>query len=301
MEPYQPGKIPVLLVHGLLSSPATWAPLYNDLQADPLLRERFQFWVYFYPTSDPYLATAVDLRHALAKLRDDLDPQHQDPALDQMVLVGHSMGGLVSKLLSVDGGDDFWRLVSDEPIVQVKATAEVREELDDTFYFRRQPGVRRVVFLGTPHRGSRLSPSLPARLALKFVRAPKELLAEANDVAAENPTLKLRQLPTSVDLLAPHAPALEVLAARSAPPGVHYHSIIGVAPLSRTLRIAEVLAGFGKPEPGDGVVPYSSAHLDSVDSELVVPAEHTEVHHHPLAVQEVRRILLLHLQGEPAK
>ena len=111
----------MLLVHGLLSSPVTWAPMFNDLQADPVLRERFQFWVYFYPTGNPYLATAADLRQNLDAIRADLDPQHQDPALDQMVLVGHSMGGLVSQLLTVDGGDDFWKLVSDEPIQQVKA------------------------------------------------------------------------------------------------------------------------------------------------------------------------------------
>jgi pimeloyl-ACP methyl ester carboxylesterase len=294
LEPYQPGKIPVLLVHGLLSSPATWAPLYNDLQADPQLRERFQFWVYFYPTSDPYLATAADLRHALTKLRDDLDPRHQDATLDQMVMVGHSMGGLVSKLLTVDGGDDFWKLVSDEPIVQVKARADVEEELQETFYFRRQPQVRRVVFLGTPHHGSRLSPSLPARLALRFVRAPKMVLDAADELAKENPDLTLRQLPTSVDLLAPHAPALEVLAARPRPAGVHYHSVIGVAPKA-SANLDRWLAG--DKEPGDGVVPYASAHLDSAETELVVPADHFHVHQHPLAVREVRRILLEHAQA----
>src|SRR5205814_6694120 len=84
LEPYQPGKIPVLLVHGLLSSPATWAPLFNDLQADPQLRERFQFWVYSYPTADPYLTTAADLRRALTELRDKLDPRGRDAAMDQM-------------------------------------------------------------------------------------------------------------------------------------------------------------------------------------------------------------------------
>src|SRR5207237_2079026 len=85
LEPYQPGKIPVLFVHGLLSTPVTWAPMFNDLQADPVLRDRFQFWVYFYPTGDPYLATAADLRKKLDAIRADLDPRHQDPALDQLV------------------------------------------------------------------------------------------------------------------------------------------------------------------------------------------------------------------------
>ncbi len=291
LEPYQPGKIPVLLVHGLLSSPVTWAPMFNDLQADPAVRDRFQFWVYFYPTGDPYLATAADLRRRLDEVRANLDPKRRDPALDQLVLVGHSMGGLISHLQTVAGGDDFWKLVSDEPIQQVRADGEVKD-LEETFYFRPRMDVKRVIFLGTPHRGSKLSPSLPARLAQRFIKAPNLMLAEATDLTTENPALKYRQLPNSVDLLAPNAPALEVLLARPKPPGVHYHSVIGIAPKNST-SFEIWLAGDTK-EPGDGVVPASSAHLDEADSELIVPADHFHVHQHPLAVREVRRILLEH-------
>jgi pimeloyl-ACP methyl ester carboxylesterase len=300
LEPYQPGKIPVLLVHGLLSSPVTWAPMFNDLQADPVLRDRFQFWVYFYPTGDPYLATAADLRRNLDAIRADLDPRHQDPALDQLVLVGHSMGGLISHLQTVPGGDDFWKLVSDEPITQVKADEDVKEQLNETFYFRPRMDVKRVVFLGTPHRGSRLSPSLPARLAQRFIKAPNLMLAEATDLTTLNPTLKYRQLPNSVDLLAPNAPALLVLADRPRPPQVHYHSVIGEAP--RCSAVVERWLAGDSNEPGDGVVPASSAHLEGVDSELIVRADHFHVHQHPLAVREVRRILLEHAaaSGLPA-
>jgi pimeloyl-ACP methyl ester carboxylesterase len=301
LEPYQPGKIPVLLVHGLLSSPVTWAPMFNDLQADPVLRDRFQFWVYFYPTGDPYLATAADLRRNLDAIRADLDPRHQDPALDQLVLVGHSMGGLISHLQTVPGGDDFWKLVSDEPIMQVKAEENVKDQLEETFYFRPRMDVKRVVFLGTPHHGSRLSPSFPARLAQRFIKAPKDLLAEASDLTVENPNLKYRQLPNSVDLMAPNAPALLVLADRPRPGQVHYHSVIGVAPKCSVL-VERWLAGDSN-EPGDGVVPAASAHLNGADSELVVPADHFHVHQHPLAVREVRRILLEHAaaSGLPAQ
>ena len=109
LEPYQPGKIPVVMVHGLLSSPLTWAPAFNELQADPELRKRFQFLVVFYPTGNSYIATAADLRRDLDKFREDIDPQHKDAALDDMVLIGHSMGGLISKLMTVDSGDDFWK------------------------------------------------------------------------------------------------------------------------------------------------------------------------------------------------
>jgi pimeloyl-ACP methyl ester carboxylesterase len=291
-EPYEPGKIPVVMVHGLLSSPLTWTPLFNELRADPELRKHFQFWFYLYPTANPYLATAADLHESLRRLRSELDPERRDGALDQMVFVGHSMGGLVSKLLTLDSGNDFWRLVSAEPLEAVKADAADRDELRRVFFFKHEPAVKRVIFLGTPHHGSNLSPSPPARLAGWFIRLPQDLLTAARDVAAENPGLWLAsapdrhgaQVPTSLDLLTPGAPALELLASRTAPPGVHYHSIIGDL--------------FGKgPGGGDGVVSYRSAHLEGVDSEVVVRADHLHVHHHPRAVLEVRRILLEHARA----
>ncbi len=304
LAPYQRGKIPVVFVHGLLSSPLTWAPVINDLQADPVLRQRYQFWYYFYPTANPYLATAADLRRALARLRDELDPGHTDAALDDMVFVGHSMGGLVSKLLTVDGGDDFWRLISDRPLDRLKLSPSARAELEETFYFRRVPGVRRVIFLGTPHHGSKLSPSPLGKLADQLAGVPRALMSAAQEALADNPDLASdaakRRIPTSVDLLDPKSPALALLAARPRPEGVTYHSVIGILPKSEPVleRLLEDTS-----EPGDGVVPYRSAHVEGVESELVVPADHFHVHHHPLAILEVRRILLEHAQaaaGPPA-
>ena len=267
--------------------------MFNDLQADPALRERFQFWVYFYPTGDPYLATAADLRQRLDLLRADLDPQRRDPALDQMVLVGHSMGGLVSQLHDGDGGDDFWKLVERRavPAGEGRGTG-AREQLEDTFYFHRRPDVRRVIFLGTPHRGSRLSPSLPGRLAQPVHRARRLLMAEATDLTTENPTLKYRQLPTSVDLLAPNAPALEVLADRPRPPEVHYHSVIGVAP--KGSRGGRALVGRRSSEAGRRRGPVTSATWTMSIRNWSCRPITTTVHQHPLAVREVRRILLEH-------
>jgi len=299
LEPYQPGKIPVLMVHGLLSSPTTWLPLFNDLRADPVLRERYQFWFYFYPTSNPYIVTAADLRDNLHRLRARVDSQHQDRAFDQMVLVGHSMGGLISHLLTIDSGDDFWKLVSTQPLDRLKLRQESELELRRVFYFQREPWVKRVVFLGTPHHGSKLSPALPGLLADYLVRLPKAFVTVTQDLVAQNKDVlvdnRLRTFPTSVDLLAPGAPALELLAARAPAEAVHYHSIVGVAPPSQD-RLERWLAGYSG-EPGDGVVPYRSAHLDNVDSEQIVCADHFNVHRHPLAVLEVRRILLSHLRA----
>jgi pimeloyl-ACP methyl ester carboxylesterase len=299
-EPYQPGKIPVLMVHGLLSSPLTWLPMFNDLRSDPLLRERFQFWFYLYPTGNPYIETAAELRSALAELRNDLDPRHADAGLDHMVCVGHSMGGLVSKLMTVDGGDDFWRLASARPLDQIKLPEQTRAELARIFLFRRDCGIERVVFIGTPHHGSKLSPSPAGRFANQFVELPKALRQAAQDLMKENPHDLAHGLPTSVDLLAPNSPALEILAARPRPEGVHYHSIIGQAPHSDTLREVGSLLGQHDPH-SDGVVPYSSAHIGTAESEIIVEADHMQVHRHPMAVLEVRRILLEHLRSVAAQ
>jgi pimeloyl-ACP methyl ester carboxylesterase len=294
LEPYQPGKIPVLLVHGLLSSPLTWAPLFNDLQADPELRQRYQFWAYFYPTGTPYLDTAADLRQSLERLRTDLDPEGRDPALGEMVLVGHSMGGLISKLMTVDSGDDFWKKSSPAALDELKLPPGEQEAVRRVFFFEHEPVVKRVVFLGTPHHGSNLSPALPGKIARRLVKLPVSLMQVAKDAAAGNPHfLDGGRLPTSVDLLSPDSPALSWLAERSPPEGVRYHSVIGVAPPGSTV-LERFVAGDFSGEPGDGVVSYKSAHLDGTESEVVVPADHFHVHQHPLAVLEVRRILREH-------
>lgn len=296
LEPYQPGKIPVLLVHGLLSSPLTWAPALNDLLGDPLLRQRFQFWTYFYPSSQPYIVTAANLRRSLAQLRQDVDPEHRDASFDEMVLVAHSMGGLISKLLTVDSGDDFRALISDKPLDQLKLQPETRDELQQVVYFEHQPQIRRVVFIATPHGGSQISPSLIGQLADKLAGIPGQAARTLHDLTLENPELrKLDALPTSIDELAPGSPVLAVLATKRPPAGVHYHSIVGVTAESSN-PIEEWLTGIDAHVPGDGVVPYKSAHLDGAESEVVVPADHTHVHHHPLAVLELRRILLEHYQ-----
>jgi len=203
--------------------------------------------------------------------------------------------------MTIDSGDDFWKLVSpNEPFEKLNLPADARAELEQTFFFTRQTCVKRVVFIGTPHRGSKLSPSPLGRLAVHLVQMPNDLKTVHSDLVKDNPGLaKLmrdRALPTSIDLLAPGAPALQLMANRPRPQNVHYHTIAG--------KIAETTSkvGFwliGGSDDGDGVVPYSSAHLDVpsiADSEVTVRADHFHVHHHPLAIQEVRRILMEHYQ-----
>jgi pimeloyl-ACP methyl ester carboxylesterase len=299
VQPYEPGKIPVLMVHGLWSSPMTWMEMFNDLRSQPEIRDRYQFWFYLYPTGQPFWLSAAQLRRDLVQVRETLDPTHQEPALDQMVLIGHSMGGLVSQLQTVQSGDDYWRLVSNEPIWKIKANAKVKQRLQETYYFQPSPSIRRVVMIGTPHQGSTFSDQTTQWLLGKLIHLPKRLADTVQELYVQNPgafpSNSLLRVDTSIDSLAPNSPILPVILSARRPPWVKYHSIVGVVPKDSWLTKI-----FGE---GDGVVPKSSAHFDAADSEIAVAANHTTVHAHPAAVLEVRRILLDHLaelEGRPA-
>jgi pimeloyl-ACP methyl ester carboxylesterase len=291
VQPYEPGKIPVLLVHGLWSSPMTWMEMFNDLRSVPVIRENYQFWFYLYPTAQPFWISAGQLRDDLARIRDTVDPLRQERALDQMVLVGHSMGGLVSRLQTIESRDDFWRLVSDQPFSLIKAEPDARTRLENSLFFHPNPSIRRVVTVGTPHRGSEMSNDLTRWLSNKLIRIPDMFDLTRDSVIAKNKEIirddRLLKIKTSVDSLAPDSPFFPVMLAGYRAPWVRYHNIVGVLP-------KEGWTGYFA-NGGDGVVAYTSAKMDDVVSEIAVPAPHSEIHAHPRAILEVRRILLEHL------
>ncbi|HEX4131841.1 MAG TPA: alpha/beta fold hydrolase [Pirellulales bacterium] len=289
LEPYRPGKIPVVMVHGLWSSPLTWTEMFNDLRSVPEIRDHYQIWYYMYPSGQPFWTSATRMRQELARMRDVFDPEHREPALDQMVLVGHSMGGLVSKLQSIDSRDDVWHLESDQPFGVVKASYEERERLEQLFFFKANPSVSRVVTIATPHRGSKFANDTTRYLAQKMISLPGVLAKE--QVVRDNPGLfrdtTLVSVKTSLDSLSPTSPILPVMLEAERPAWVKYHNIVGIIPDKGLLgRLAK---------NSDGVVAFDSAHLADAASEIIVSADHSNVHRHPLAVLEVRRILLEHL------
>jgi hypothetical protein len=202
------------------------------------------------------------------------------------------MGGLVSKLVTQDGGADLWRAVSATPFDELDLSPALREKLRETFFFQRLSGVTRVIFIATPHHGATLSQSVAGWFGAHLVHFRTDLENFAKEMAQRIPDYVYGHIPTSIELLAPDSPALRILAARPAPPGVHYHSVIGVEPKGWQL--------FSHAEPGDCVVAYRSAHLEGAESELVVPANHFTVHHHPETVKEIRRILMEHLATMPS-
>jgi pimeloyl-ACP methyl ester carboxylesterase len=290
-QPYEEGKIPVLFVHGLWSDPTTWAEMFNDLRAAPEIRRHYQFWFYFYPSGQPFWYSAAQLRKDLAEMRQTLDPLRENASLDQMVLVGHSMGGLVSKLQAVDSGDEFWRTVSDQPIDQIKASPEVRQALERTFYFRANPSIRRVITIGTPHRGSEFANPATRYVGSKLIELPKLLMQGQEELFRDNPEAfgphSTARVGTSIDSLAPDSPLLPALLAARPTYRTQQHNIVGVKDLEDGQPVP--------PDGTDGIVSYASAHLDDIASERAVPADHLSVHRNPLSVLEVRRVLLEHL------
>ncbi len=255
VQPYEPGKIPVLMVHGLWSTPMTWMEMFNDLRSHPEIRNRYQFWFYMYPTAQPFWLSAAQLRRDLAAVRHVLDPLHQEPALDQMVLIGHSMGGLVSRLQTVQSRDDFWRLVSREPLSQVKADDEVRQRLADAFFFQPNASIRRVITIATPNRGSTFSRQSTQWLLGHLIHLPAALLNTQQKLFRDNQGVfaadSLLRVDTSIDSLSPKLPIFPVMLSAPRPPWVQYHNIIGVVP--KQWWLAKFVA------EGDGVVSRESA------------------------------------------
>ena len=153
-EPFQPGKIPLVLVHGLASSPVTWSHLENDLRAQPAIMARYQIWAFRYDTGDPFLTSAAELRQQLAALRQIYDPMRGDPSLSRMVMVGHSLGGLVSKLQVTYSNDELWQSAAQVPFDTIRTDPDSRMRLANSFFFTPSPDVSRVIYIATPHRGS---------------------------------------------------------------------------------------------------------------------------------------------------
>jgi pimeloyl-ACP methyl ester carboxylesterase len=284
--PYRPGLIPVVLVHGTASSVGRWAAMVNRLINDPRIAQRYQFWFFTYETGNPIDYSAMLLRDALRTAIARLDPDGQDPELQRMVVIGHSQGGLLTKLLVVDSGNRLWDASFTRPLDELDVSKDTRELLLRTRFVEPVPFVQRVIFLATPHRGSYLTLNRISEWIAGFIKLPFTVVGATMDVFKRNPDAMvnpgIRPL-TSVHQMNPSSAYIQALASIPIAPGVHAHSIIAVR-------------GSGSVEGGDdGVVKYASAHLDGVESELVVRSDHS-VQWAPESIEEVRRILLLHAE-----
>jgi pimeloyl-ACP methyl ester carboxylesterase len=283
--PYQTGLIPVVFVHGTGSSIVRWAEMYNRLLADAEIRRRYQFWFFQYDSGNPIALSSLHLRESLTGAIARLDPEGKDPALRRMLLVGHSQGGLLVKMQIISSGDRFWSAASRKPLAELKLKDETRDLLQRALFVEPSPYVSRVVFVSTPHRGSFVAGRrIIANLVRRLLTLPSTLtglgaeLARNADAAVSPAGLFV---PSAVDNMSPRNTFVRTLQGIPLAPTVKAHSIISVE-------------GDGPIESGDdGVVQYSSAHIEGVESELVVRSPHS-TQGRPETIEEVRRILRLH-------
>ena len=287
LRPYQPGKIPVVLVHGLIASPLVWAETYNELCNDPVLADYYQFWMFLYATGEPIPVAAAHLRETLREAMATFDPSGSEPALRQMVVVGHSQGGLLTKILAQDSGLAVWDAVVNVPYPASRLAPESQALLDRALIFRPEPYVRRLVFIATPHGGSPMADGPLGRLGLALSR-PQGNTARIGDEleAAYGPgsyNRGLRGETFSLRNLSPSSRVIQALRGTPIDPSVPHHSIV--------LQLQHPTT-HGR---GDGVVPYESSHLPSASSEVLVPGFHLEVGNQGVT-DELRRILRTHLQ-----
>jgi pimeloyl-ACP methyl ester carboxylesterase len=290
MQPYDPNRVTVVLIHGLASSPDAWINLANELTGDEEIRRNYQVWQVFYRSglSLPYNTRTI--RAALAQTLDLFDPGRTARASRRMVLVGHSVGGVIARLLVLDGGDALWRmLLGHAPSAEERQRLAVAAPYLDLVPM---PEVGRAVFLASPHHGSPRARGLLGRLTSPFIKSPPSLVAKAKEIAdlleplAPAGAAMVRTAPGAIEVLNGRDTYLAATETRPIASWVEYHSIIACARPTPSLR-----------DCTDGLVPYTSAHLDGAASELTLRSRHA-VQKTPAAILELRRILHLHLRGE---
>src|SRR5438477_2334532 len=282
MEPYNPNKTVVLVIHGLMDTPVTWVPLLNDLRSDKDIRRNYQFWFYSYPSGYPYPYSALILRQELNAI------EKKFPLRRKMVLVGHSMGGCISRTLITDTGNKLWIEAFGKPPEQTDMPAESKHLLAGAIILKHRPEIGRVIFMSAPHRGSDLASNWIGRIGSMLVKTPSKLITigqTIREAATPDPAaLQLKRFPNSVDTLAPNNRFVVAINKVPITPGIPYYSIVGDRGRGDT------------PNSSDGVVPYWSSHLDAARSEFIAPCNHSSPLN-PEAIAEVHRILKLNAQS----
>lgn len=284
LAPVDRAKTPVLLIHGLASSPMTWANLVNELQGDPDIAEHYQFWLIRYPTGLPFLYNRQQLAQVVSNFRQTAFPE-EAPGDRAMIAIGHSMGGVLARLLVTNSGMALWDAAFEAGPSSLEGTPEDLKAVQELFVFSKLEGLDEVVFIAAPHRGSLKAQGAVSRVIRKLIRGPGQALNFLARLASANPKVVrpavrenyLMGGPGSLDTLTPTQPVSAAASRLPTAPGVRVHSIIGIKdPRHR--------------EAGDGVVSLESASWPGGETHLV-EGDHG-VHATPKTVLIIKRILL---------
>jgi pimeloyl-ACP methyl ester carboxylesterase len=286
MQPFDPERRIVLMLHGLASSPEAWVNVANDIQGDEMLRQHFQVWQVYYPTNVPILVSLARIRRVARLTLEHFDPTGTLPASQGMVLIGHSMGGVLARLLVSTSDEELWTTFQNKYVPDGAELDREDERLDRLLRFTPMPQVERTIFIAAPHQGTPFASNRIARWASNLVRLPLALLHEFEDVMQTATNSEGGQMegqtfhvPNSIEQLRETDPLIRATAQLPINPNVCFHSIIARRRETGPLE-----------ESNDGVVPYRSAHLAGAVSEKVIVSGHS-VQETPEAILEIRRIL----------
>jgi pimeloyl-ACP methyl ester carboxylesterase len=289
MQPYDPNKRILLMVHGLASSPEAWVNVANELMGDEDVRQHFQIWQFYYPTNMPIALNHEAIRQTLDDALRHFDPSGGNQASQGMVIVGHSMGGIIARLMVSSSGDALWDRLVAEKVHDKTRLKHIREKVAPLLRFDPLPQVERVVFIATPHRGTDKAGSSLGHWIGRMVRMPMATLQKFADVlpdltSSTKGANRRASIPTSINNLDKSDEFVQAAADLPISMRVHYNSIIARRRPAVPLDASD-----------DGLVPYWSSHLEGADSEQVVHAGHS-VQETPQAVMELKRILHLDIR-----
>ncbi|MEI6054828.1 MAG: hypothetical protein WCR55_02110 [Lentisphaerota bacterium] len=289
LSPYDPNKIPVLLTHGLMSNPRTWVEMLNTLLSDQEIRENYQFWVYTYPTGQPIFYSEYQFRTAIMEVHQKYDPESKNLGFNQMVLIGHSMGGVLSRIAVQDSqGNKFVEdALGVKDLSTLKLDDKEKKFLDDVGVFKPLPFVGCIILICAPNRGSDMATWTFSRFGSYLITLPTKVTQGSGGfvhkaVIASGLKPDDNPIPTGIDSLKPSSKYLINSVNLPFKNDLEIHTIIGNQEAA------------GEKSGSDGVVPYSSAHLDNAQSELVVKSDHA-AHQTSVGIKEVSRILLDYL------
>lgn len=291
MQHYDPDRRIVLMLHGLGSSPEAWVNVANEIMGDQVLRQEYQIWQVYYPTNVPIAINRAQIQALVEQTLQHFDPQGTARASREMTLIGHSMGGVIGRLLVSSSGDGLWNRFVAGRELDAARRQRVRERLKPLLNFSPLPQVDRAIFIAAPMRGTPLAGSRLGRFLGRLVRLPVTMLARFGDVlqdlgghhgaAGAKPSM-----PNAIDNLRDTDPFIRATAELPIAPGVRYHTIIARRDRQVPLEQSD-----------DGLVPYRSAHLDGAESEKVITSWHS-VQETPQAILEIRRILHAQLASD---
>lgn len=287
LEPYNPNKKVIVLVHGLASSPEAWIALTNEIMGDKILREHYQVWQVFYSTNMPIAESRFQIYALLKQTFGTLNPQ--DSANHDAVLIGHSMGGIISRLL-VSQADTSVKALS---IMSISQQNKMKKQplIHQRLLIQPIPNFGRAIFMSAPHRGTAYADRWFTLAARKIIKLPGAFLGAVTDTLTSPEFDAKDLLPSFEHGLIQNGPSDLSYKSRFIaltediypPKGFEFHSIIGNITNSQS---SDVMT--------DGIVPYQSAHLEGAASEKIIKGGHS-IQDTPEAILELRRILRVHL------